>query len=667
MGIENRLAGVAAMMCAMAALTACGGGSGSSAPVPAPPPPAPAPAPTLTLSSGSPNGQAVEGGATVAITLAGATVASGAVTWSLSPSIGTLSGTSAIGASYTPPAAGGLSVPTVVTITATPIDGSAAALQFTITLMPFGVTGTTPAAGDRVDVSAQPTIQFTRALASAPSASSATLASPVVSVPVSIAASGATLTLSPKAGLVWGGHYTVSLTSDIVSAVGQALAPTTYSFDVAAPSWTAPTQLAAPTFTTGTPVVAFDKSGHAFAVWQQDTDGTGTWNIQAARFDLASRAWSASVPLRAGAHAQVAPVVATDTAGNAIAAWCENTGNFVYNVYAARFVAAVGSWGQATLIQTVSSQTGQVPQVVLDAAGDGTVVWQQYSASGLSLAIYAARFDATTTTWSSAIELDPGSGAGNPQVALDASGNAAAVWEQSSSGAVAQIAAARWSQSSRTWAAAQVLQTSALRGSNPQLAVAANGDATVVWTQTESNGTLTIQASHLGATTGSWSPPVALSPATGVNGGNWPQAQADPAGNVIVLWQQYQSIGVYSMDAARYDVTSGQWGAPVHIVTLTPAVNTSPFAWAPTLVVDPVGNATATWTYDVGGSVYNAFQARFDSHTGTWGVVNALSGSVTVADRIFTTVDIYGDVLATWGVRDIYDFQTPWWALLSGS
>ena len=649
-----RHASVAAMACVVMTLAACGGGGGV------------APAPTLTLSSGAPGGQPVEGGAPVTLSLAGTTAASGTVTWTLSPSIGSISGASATGALYTPPALGGLTAPTLVTITATPTNGSAAALPLTITLVPFSVLATSPAAGDSVGVGVAPTIQFTRAVAPSTSASSVSFASPVASVPVDVAASGATLTLSPKRGLVWGGHYTVSLSSGVASSVGQALAPVAYSFDVAPPSWSAPAQLAVSPLTTGTPVVAFDSSAHALAVWMQDTDGSGTWNIQAARFDLAGRTWSVPVALHAGPHAQASPVLATDAAGNAIAAWAEDAGNFLVNIFASRFVAAQGSWTPATSIQTVSGQTGQAPQVVLDSSGNGTVVWQQYTGVGISSAVYAARFDATRATWSPAVQLDTGTGANNPQVAVDASGNVIAAWEQASPGAVAQIAVARRSQSTGLWGAAQVVQTSTLRGSNPQLDLAADGRGTVVWTQAEANGTLTVQASRSTTAGDGWGLPQALSPGVGVNGGNWPQVRSDPGGNVIVLWQQYQGNNVYSMDAARYDANSARWSSPVHIATLMPASFTNPFSWAPTLVVDAAGNATATWTHDVGGAIFNAFHARFDSHLGTWSAPGALAGSVGVPDRVYTTVDGHGNVVATWGVRDVFAFQTPWWVVLAG-
>ena len=665
----RRWADVAAMMGVVMALTACGGSS-SPAPAPAPAPtPTPAPAPALTLTGAAPNGQAVEGSGPVTLVLGGATSASGEVTWSLNPSIGALSQTSAGGAVYTPPALGTLTSPTTVTIAATPASGSGATLQFTVTLLPFGVSATTPAAGDHVDISVQPTIQFTRALGSTLSTSAVTLASPAAPVPVDIATSGATITVAPKASLVWGAHYTVSLTSDVVSAVGQALTPAAFSFDVAAPTWSASEPVVTTSFSAGTPAVVFDRAGHAFAAWQQDsTNGSGVWNIQAARFDLATRTWSTPVALHAVAHAAASPTVATDAAGDAIATWSEDTGP-AYNIFAARFDASQGAWGAAAPIQTVSGETGQAPQVVMDAAGNGTVVWQQYTGNGVSMAVYAARFDAATSTWKPAVQLDPGNGASNPQVAIDAAGNAVAVWEQGGSTGLPRIAAARWSQSAGAWGAAQLVQTSTLRGSNPQLAVAADGSATVVWTQSESNSTLTIQAARAAGAASTWGAPQALSPATGVSGGNWPTAQADPGGNVIVLWQQYRSPSVYSMDAARYDATSGQWGAAAHIETLTPVANVSPFAWPPTLVVDAAGNATATWTHGTGNSVFGAYRARFDSHLGTWSAAGVLAAptGMGISDRIFTTVDAQGDVLACWGMRSIYNIDSPWWALLSGS
>ena len=58
--------------------------------------------------------------------------------------------------------------------------------------------------------------------------------------------------------------------------------------------------------------------------------------------------------------------------------------------------------------------------------------------------------------------------------------------------------------------------------------------------------------------------------------------------------------------------------------------------------------------------------ARFDSYLGTWGAVTSPSGSGSVGG-VLPSVDAQGDVLASWGELDAYNFGTPWWALLTGS
>src|SRR6478609_10608616 len=63
-----------------------------------------------------------------------------------------------------------------------------------------------------------------------------------------------------------------------------------------------------------------------------------------------------------------------DADGNAIAVWSQGDGTYV-SVWANRYVAGVG-WGAATLIE---SKRGDVkkPQVAMDARGNATAVWVQ--------------------------------------------------------------------------------------------------------------------------------------------------------------------------------------------------------------------------------------------------------------------------------------------------
>ena len=86
-------------------------------------------------------------------------------------------------------------------------------------------------------------------------------------------------------------------------------------------------------------------------------------------------------------------------------------------------------WGTATLIETDDSGHAQYPQVAADGSGNATVVW--YQSDGTSWNIYSNRY-VVGTGWGIAtlIETDNTGNAQYPQVAVDGSGNAIAVWYQ---------------------------------------------------------------------------------------------------------------------------------------------------------------------------------------------------------------------------------------------
>jgi hypothetical protein len=249
---------------------------------------------------------------------------------------------------------------------------------------------------------------------------------------------------------------------------------------------------------------------------------------------------------------------------------------------------------------------------------------------------------------------------------MDGAGNVIAVWAQASNGSVApQIVVARWDVATGQWNAPQIVQTSTLRGSSPQLNVSPNGDATVAWSQTTAAASVVIDVVQLSRTTGLWTAPQLVSPATG--SANWPQVKADPGGNVTVLWQQSLGNFTYSMSASRYNATTQTWGAAVAIDTLSNYLF-NPFGWAPTMTVDAGGNLTAAWLQgDGSGAAPAVYAARYDGKAASWGVPRQLNGTAwAAAGGVSTTVDEHGNVLASWGVQDAFSFVTPLWALLTG-
>ena len=86
-------------------------------------------------------------------------------------------------------------------------------------------------------------------------------------------------------------------------------------------------------------------------------------------------------------------------------------------------------WGTAELIETDNAGDAQYPQIATDAAGNALAVW--YQSDGTRFNIQANRYTAGSG-WGTAelIETDNAGSAYDPQIAIDAAGNALAVWNQ---------------------------------------------------------------------------------------------------------------------------------------------------------------------------------------------------------------------------------------------
>lgn len=126
---------------------------------------------------------------------------------------------------------------------------------------------------------------------------------------------------------------------------------------------------------------AADGSGHL--VWQQQgsVDGqgqSGVVNVLSRKLSNAG-SWEAALALEASATAVLAssrPRVVVDGAGNAIAVWVQKVGvNF--QVWTSCHAAGTG-WLGASLLTTEAGDASD-PQVVLDANGNATAVWMQPS------------------------------------------------------------------------------------------------------------------------------------------------------------------------------------------------------------------------------------------------------------------------------------------------
>jgi len=335
--------------------------------------------------------------------------------------------------------------------------------------------------------------------------------------------------------------------------------------------------------------IAFGANGNAIAVWAQ-SDGS-RYNIWANRYDAASGTWGTAGLIETDdAGGANSPQIAIDANGNAIAVWHQSDGS-QDNIWANRYQPGLG-WGTAELIEVDDAGYAFEAQIAFDANGNAIAVWRQHD--GTRYNIQANRYDAASGSWGTAklIETDDAGGARFPQIAIDASGNAIAVWQQFD-GSRYNIWANRYDAASGGWGAAKLIETDDAGNANsPQIAIDANGNVIAVWHQ--SDGTRSnIWVNRYDAASGNWGG-AELIEADDAGDARFPQIAFDASGNAIAVWQQYDgSQG--SIWANRYDAASGSWGT----AELIEADNTT-HARPPQIAIDANGNAIAVWVQSDG-------------------------------------------------------------------
>jgi len=397
-------------------------------------------------------------------------------------------------------------------------------------------------------------------------------------------------------------------------------------------SWQGAALIESDTGTTTYPQVAVDTSGNAVAVWLQ-YDGTRN-NIWANRFDVLSGSWQGATLIESDTGDASSPQVAVDDSGNAMAVWYQSDGSD-YSIYANHFDALSSSWQGAALIE---SGTGRAysPQVAVDTNGNAIAIWYQYD--GTYSNIYTNRFDVLSGSWQGAvlIENDNTDSAYNPQVVIDTNGNAMAIWYQSD-GTRNNILANRFHVLSGSWQGATLIESGTGNAYNPQIAVDDSGNAMAIWYQ--SDGTRNnIWANHFDVLSGSWQGAALIESDTG--DASSPQVAVDDSGNAMAVW--YQSDGsAYSIYANHFDALSGSWQGAALIE------NNTGYADLPQVAVDASGNAIAVWRqYD--GTPSNIYTNRFDVLSGSWQEAALIENDTGNAYSHQVAVGANGNAIAVW-------------------
>ncbi|HUX90259.1 MAG TPA: hypothetical protein VMV48_06165 [Gallionellaceae bacterium] len=389
------------------------------------------------------------------------------------------------------------------------------------------------------------------------------------------------------------------------------------------------------------------------------TNSSGTVNSSAATLTvnaaLGSKAFGTAALIETGAGAAAQPQIAVDPSGNAVAVWVQvdSTGTYL-NIWANHYTVATHTWGTAAPLETGVGFSSN-PQIAIDANGNALAVWQQDGDATAAVRddIWANRYSASSGTWGTAvlIETDNAGPAVSPQIAFDLTGNAMAVWLQSN-GTSSQIRSNSYSAGSGTWGTtATIIEPVSLGASStPQIAIDANGNALVVWSRYD--GTGTIMSNRYAAGSG-WGAASVIGGAGGL-----PQIAIDANGNALAVWSQSDGSN-RNIWANRYSAGSG-WGTAALIEW------TGGDADNPQIAFDVSGNALAVWQQNSGfGTNERIWSNRYTAGSG-WGGFPALiqtdisGGSTANAVEPQIVIDAAsGNALAVWVQPDGASDNTP--------
>jgi hypothetical protein len=227
------------------------------------------------------------------------------------------------------------------------------------------------------------------------------------------------------------------------------------------------------------PDVASDADGDAIAVWTQV--GAKSWSIMARRISAKGRlgrARTLSAPAALSAPGDPGQAhIASDAHGRALAVWSQFKSKRPNRRIWVRRISADGRLGR---VKDVSDQQEQAqsPRIASDARGDSIVVWSAAPEDG-GYRTEARRISASGDL-GSIQPLAPFGANQAPQVAIDGSGNATAVWE-------GMDPDQPYVRTRQILATGTLGPTQTLAAATPwgqaQIAVNAKGDAFAVWSQ----------------------------------------------------------------------------------------------------------------------------------------------------------------------------------------
>jgi len=417
-----------------------------------------------------------------------------------------------------------------------------------------------------------------------------------------------------------------------------------------AAGWLAPADISASNETVdGRPEVAVDAEGNAVAIWERHVGGA---EIVEASERPAGGEWSEPETLSLPGEEGERSMVAIDASGDAIAFWITGDGSTHFLVRS----AVRPSGGEWSAPETLSEPLSEAvtPLLAVDAASEAVAVWTVFKGGDRRL---QGTVRSANGAWSEPEDLSPAGQhvnplQGGPDVAIDASGTAIAVWTLEGSSNYIVQATVR-AAGGDDWGAPDDLSAAGQDATEPAVAMNEAGEAVAVWTRIDGSDTVQGAARPAG---GAWTAPDDLS-AAGQDAGE-PEVAIDEAGEAVAVWRRYDGSNLIVQGSMR--PAGGAWTAANNLSA--PGRDGS----SPVVAISDEAGAVATWFRSDGADL--RVQAAVRPPNGAWSQPDDLSAAGENAGFPAIALDAAGNAFAVFGRNGNdgpfvqatgYDFSAP--------
>ena len=330
--------------------------------------------------------------------------------------------------------------------------------------------------------------------------------------------------------------------------------------------------------------------------------------------------------------------------GSAIVVWDDLEGD----VNVKHYDATRAVWSAKADLDAANPEDSAVPAVAIDANGNAIAVWQRQSQVTDDRSVWTNRYDGATQTWAAATGIENSELVLVPRLAMDSAGNAVVAFTRSELGA--SVHAARFDAKARTWTAAGPLApVQGLSAAAPLVDLAPGGEGVAIWMDGDLS-TTSVWAARYGAEAGGWNGATVIGPTA--NMALPTSVVINDRGTAVAAWVQLEGEK-FAAWTSRSEAIGQAWSAAVRL-----DVGSTADALLPQVAIDGAGNVMAVWV-SIGDDGETIWSNRFDAAAGVWQgprVVDA--GGESLSDPTLE-VDGAGNTLVVW-TRAEADHRSPW-------